>query len=189
MVAIFGGSFSPVHIGHVNVARAIVDNALADEVWMLPCRRNPLKEAGKVMMEDDVRLGLLNQAAEYANAKYFGTEQKIKIDSIELSLPQPSYTCVTMRELERRYPGMRFRIVMGGDSYLGFDRWKDAEWLEREFAPIVYPRPGFKLEKLKEGWTILENVPEFSASSSEIRAGRGLPEWQPWINGGVIGNQ
>lgn len=167
-VAVFGGSFSPVHRGHITVAKGVLKAGLADEVWMIPCKRNPLKD-GSSTMDDNLRLRLLREAVEQANIDSPG-EAGILVSELELSLPSPSYTIETMRVLRQRYPDVEFRIVMGADSYLEFDKWKDHDRLLEEFSPIVYPRPGYDTGKLPSGWTTLENAETVDISSTQLRS-------------------
>lgn len=166
-IGIFGGSFSPFHCGHGAVARGVIEHGLADEVWLMPCRRNPLKD-GSTLLADDIRLSILREAAEEINGGY--GEEKIKVCTLELEMPLPSYTCNTLIRLKEEYPDKDFRIVVGGDSYLDFTRWKEWEWIERNFSPIVYPRPGYEIKNLRPSWTLLEGEEQIDISSTQLRA-------------------
>lgn len=187
-IAVFGGSFSPIHVGHLGVAGAILERGLADEVWLMPCRRNPLK-ADAPDLSDAERLDLIRKAVSYGEAEGILSAGKVRVSEIELHRPAPSYTIDTMRILEEEHPGSRFRLVMGSDSYLGFDSWKEASRLEKQYCPIVYPRPGFPLHAVKprEDWTLLEGVKLNDVSSTEIRRrlaeGSDCSDVMPW--GGV----
>lgn len=181
-IALFGGSFSPVHIGHMEVAKGILCQSLADEVWMMPCRQNPLKD-GAGLMDDETRKKLLEKAAKYYED--MTGENKIKVIDIELGMPVPSYTADTLLRLTEIYPAHEFRLVVGADSYLGFSRWKDSELLEKNYNPIIYPRPGYHIEMPRPGWTKLENVRQTDISSTKIRElmekGADCRQWMPWI--------
>lgn len=183
-VAVFGGSFSPVHTGHMAVASAVLDRGLADKVMMLPCRLNPLK-APDTLLPADFRLLLLEKAIEYCNRNRNSDE--IILDTIELSLPSPSYTCDTLRRLRSNHPDTVFRLLVGGDSHQNFHKWKNPEWIERNFSPIVYPRPGYTIENLRKGWTLLDNVDFYDVSSSQIResikSGEFPYTYMPWAEG------
>lgn len=179
---IFGGSFAPFHRGHLALATSVIRQRLAEEVWVLPCRRNPLKS--EVDLPDIKRLQLIEKAIEYAESRNPELKGKIRISDIELQMPEPSYTIDTMKALEARYPDHRFRLIIGGDSLENFDRWKESDRLMADYTPIVYPRPGFKVSEA-ENVTVIENEPAFGVSSSEIRETlrRGvLPlEEMPWL--------
>lgn len=182
--AVFGGSFSPVHTGHMAVARGVVERGLADDVWLMPCRRNPLKAA--VLMDDISRLRLLRQAADYTNRRLGG--ERIKVSELELEMPAPSYTSETLKALTEKYPDRGFRLVVGADSYLDFHRWRNWEWIVENFAPIVYPRPGQTIGTLEPGWTLLGGVEEVDISSTRLRemikSNQPAVEYMPWITTG-----
>lgn len=167
-VAVFGGSFSPVHEGHLAVAEGVIKQKMADMVWMLPCRRNPLKDAAPAY-SDDQRVELLREAIQEEERQGRIAPGTIKVDDIEYSMPEPSYTCDTLRELQKRYPEIEFRLVVGGDTYKEFHRWKNREWIEKNFSPIVYPRPGYELTEVAPDWTLLTGVRTVDISSTQIR--------------------
>lgn len=180
-IAVYGGSFSPVHAGHMEVARGVLNRGLADEVWLMPCRLNPLKDGGG-LMPDAERLKMLRLAADYS-----GLGDVLKVSSLELGMPSPSFTIDTMEALGHLEPDARLRLVVGADSYLDFKAWKDWETLERLYAPIVYPRPGYKITDLRSGWTLLEGVREIDISSTSLRRmmreGEDTSEFMPWLAG------
>lgn len=181
----FGGSFSPVHKGHMAVARGILTQNLAEEVWMMPCKRNPLK--GEVpKLSDFLRLELLLAAVEYYN-NTVSTPGVVKVSDMELSLPAPSYSFKTMRKLEKEMPDVEWRLVVGADSYIDFEKWYMWDKLEADYHPIVYPRPGHELESVRMNWDKLENVELVDVSSTLIRnlLQKGILDktFMPWIEG------
>lgn len=153
-VGIFGGSFNPVHNGHLNVARAIVERHIADEVWLTLSPLNPLKEDASQLLPDQIRLEMLELATEGIPG--------LRVCDIELSLPRPSYTISTLLALERMHPGINFRVVIGADNMLIFDKWKAHEEIAEKFSPIVYPRPGYECSDALD-------LPVNPVSSTEIR--------------------
>lgn len=160
------------------VACGIIENGLADEVWLMPCKRNPLKEEGPVF-NDSKRLEMLAEAIEYAEKKYPYLKGRLKITDIELKMPEPSFTYKTLEELERRFPEMIFRIAVGSDSYLNFEKWRQWEWIEHNFSPVVYPRPGHNVSELRPFWTFLEGVELVDISSTELR--HVFASFLPWL--------
>ena len=183
-VAVFGGSFSPVHTGHLAVAEGLVRSGLADEVWLTPCRKNPLK-TGPCLMSDEERVNLLGEAISFMENTRKDLKGKLKISEIELGMEIPSYTIKTLERLSEEYPSHTFRLAVGADSYLDFEKWRDWERIEKRFAPVVYPRPGYEIGNLREGWTRLENVEEIDISSTELREkmskGSDTSEYMPWL--------
>ena len=114
---ILGGSFNPVHNGHIALARQVVEAGLADEVWLTLSPLNPLKAQSDELIDDRQRL--------------------------ELYMPRPSYTINTLNELSRRHPEIQFRLLIGADNMQIFDRWKASDEILERFSPIVYPRAGY----------------------------------------------
>lgn len=153
-VGIFGGSFNPVHNGHIAVAESVLKSGLADEVWLTLSPQNPLKSGSSELIDDHQRLEMLRLAAEGLPG--------LRVCDIELCLPRPSYTINTLNELSRRHPGIRFRLLIGADNMQIFDRWRAADEILERYSPIVYPRPGYPCE----GCIDME---QFNVSSTEIR--------------------
>lgn len=183
--AVFGGSFAPVHIGHMEVVRAVLDRGLAERVLLMPCRQNPLKRGNPPVAHEE-RLALLRKAVEYYRGlPREGRPYDVTVDETELSMPSPSYTCDTLSRLAEEHPDTEFRLVVGADSYLDFDRWKNSDWIVANFSPIVYPRPGYKIGPPRPGWTLLEGAELHDVSSTLIRDilrnGCGATEFMPWL--------
>ena len=132
VIGVFGGSFNPVHAGHISLAREVVARKLADKVVMVLSPLNPLKEDPASLIDDYLRMEMLRIAC----LPY----PRLEASDIELSMP--SYTIDTLRRLAASNPGDSFRLVIGADNWECFDRWKDYREILRDFHPIVYPREG-----------------------------------------------
>lgn len=132
---IFGGSFNPVHNGHTALAKALVDTGVVDQVWLTLSPLNPLKANPEELVPDSMRLEMLRLAANDVPG--------LEVCDIELSLPRPSYTINTLHALSALYPHTCFRLVIGSDNMLIFDKWKDHDEIMSHYSPIVYPRPGY----------------------------------------------
>lgn len=152
---IFGGSFNPVHNGHIALCEALVERGIVDSVWLTLSPLNPLKAHPEELIADSSRLEMLRIATE--------GRKGLEVCDIELTMPRPSYTINTLQTLARLYPESDFRLIIGSDNMLVFDRWKDHELIMERFRPIVYPRPGYPCAEETEG------LPEFAVSSTEIR--------------------
>lgn len=159
MDALFGGSFDPVHTGHLLVAEAAAD-ALGARVRFLPAREQPLKrEAHRASAAD--RTAML-QAAVRDNPRF-------AVEAIELELPAPSYTVVTLRALARREPGNRFLLLLGADAARELPRWHEVDALAGLADVVVFARPGAEPpESALVTRTIA--VPMIDLSATEIRA-------------------
>lgn len=159
-VGIFGGSFDPIHVGHVALARYALEHAALDEVWLMVSPRNPLKPAGTVASDAD-RLAMARLAVEDIPG--------VKVSDFEFSLPVPSYTWLTLTSLRDAYPDNSFRLIVGGDNWAHFDRWRNPDKILGGFGVIVYPRPGESAGAARPGVEILEDAPQMDISSTEIR--------------------
>lgn len=160
VIGIFGGSFNPVHNGHIMLAQYLAQHSHLDEVWLTLSPQNPLKISNS-LLDDNHRLAMLNLAIE----RY----PLLKVCDIELEMPRPSYTINTLDELSRRYPNYRFNVVIGGDNWNIIDRWKDYQRIINEYGVVVYPRPGYELSSTNYSNVVVVDAPLADISSTEIR--------------------
>lgn len=159
-IGILGGSFNPVHIGHMMLASYLTQWGYVDKVWLTLSPRNPLKDAAN-LLPDTKRLAMLSIAAKGA--------PDIDICDIELSMPRPSYTINTLDALRDLYPDTRFKLVIGSDNWLLFDRWKEPHRILDEYGVMVYLRPGCPVEKRSvEGLEVVD-APQAYVSSTFVR--------------------
>ena len=129
--AIFGGSFNPIHRGHIALADFVVQGGWTDEVWLLVSPQNPLKAAAGLLPEQ-LRLALAQQAT--------GNYDRIKVSDFEFHLPRPSFTYKTLAALRESHPDRSFQILIGADNWSCFNRWARHEELLRDYELLVYPR-------------------------------------------------
>lgn len=157
---VFGGSFNPVHNGHIALAREVVRQGLADRVMLVLSPLNPLKANSQALQPDSIRMEMLRLAC----APY----PELEASDIELSMPRPSYTIDTLHRLSQERPGERFRLIIGADNWAIFNRWRASEELLRDYSPIVYPRDDFPMPEDGSGATPLSST-LFPYSSTEVR--------------------
>ena len=131
---IFGGSFNPIHNGHVSLAQQLREKAGLDEVWLMVSPQNPLKQSSD-LLDDAQRLTMARLALEGV----VGVEGVIASD-YEMHLPKPSYTWNTLQALSKDFPDREFVLLMGGDNWALFDRWYHYEDILRNYHIVVYPR-------------------------------------------------
>ena len=169
--AIFGGSFDPIHNGHVALARAVRDSGLADEVWFLITPLNPHKQ-GTNLTDEKVRFAMANLALE--------GEPGLVASDFEFSLPRPSYTINTLDALEQAFEGREFLLLMGADNWLKIDRWYKGDEIVSRFGIIVYPRGDEEQPSLPSNVQWLCS-PLYDISSTEVRraisAGDDISQW------------
>ena len=160
-IGIYSGSFNPIHIGHLALANYLCEFEGLDEVWFLVTPHNPLK-VQEELMEDNLRLQLVKAAvAEYP---------RFRASDFEFHLPKPSYTIHTLEALKQKYPDMVFTLIVGADNWVCFDRWFEAKRIVDEFNLMIYPRPGYAVEResLPPHVTLVD-APNIEVSSTFIR--------------------
>jgi nicotinate-nucleotide adenylyltransferase len=158
---IFGGSFNPIHNGHISLARQLKEKAGLDEVWLMVSPQNPMKQQAD-LLSDEARLQMARLALEQ--------ETGIIACDYEMHLPKPSYTWLTLQALSRDYPDRQFVLMIGGDNWSIFHRWFHADDILQNYQVVVYPRRDEQpVEKsLPAGVTIVE-AELLDVSSTEIR--------------------
>jgi len=119
-VGLLGGTFDPVHNGHLNLAEELLSLKGLDEVWFIPAKQSPFKMQ-KPLFSEEQRLEML-KIALFENPHFFAV-------AIELEKKQPSYTVDTIRELQKKYPEIEFSLLIGDDHLKEFHKWKEAEEL------------------------------------------------------------
>jgi len=158
---IFGGSFNPIHNGHIALARQILDKGDLDEIWFMVSPQNPLKSAD-TLADDNYRLTLVRAALE--------GETRLKACDYEFNMPRPSYTYDTLMALRRDYPDRDFTLIMGGDNWERFHRWYKWEDILRQFRIIIYPRQGAAIDTASLPANVrLVDTTLYNISSTEIR--------------------
>lgn len=128
---LFGGSFNPIHNGHIALAKYLQQKAGLSEVWLMVSPQNPLKQQAD-LLDDDQRMALTQTAIQ-------GIEG-IKASDYEMRLPRPSYTWNTLQALSHDYPDREFVLLIGGDNWAHFERWYHWKDILRHYRIVIYPR-------------------------------------------------
>lgn len=160
-VGIFGGSFNPIHIGHLALANYLCEFSHLDEVWFMVSPQNPLKRNDK-LWDDELRLELARLATE--------DYPKFKVCDIEFQLPRPSYTIHTLNALKEAYPSHEFTLLIGADNWKLFPHWKASDEIIAHHKVLVYPRPGYEIDENELPPSVsLVHTPLLEVSSTFIR--------------------
>lgn len=160
---LFGGSFNPVHIGHLALANYLCEYGGLDEVWFLVSPRNPLKQETD-LWDDALRLELVR----IATADY----PRFRASDVEFHLPRPSYTIHALRTLQAEYPNREFSLIIGADNWGLFPRWHQADEILSRHKVVIYPRHGCPLPPttdLPTGVYVATEAPLMEISSTFIR--------------------
>ena len=175
LTGIFGGSFNPIHNGHISLARQLREKAGLDEVWLMVSPQNPLKKSSD-LLDDNLRMEMARLAVE-------GQEGIIASD-YEMHLPKPSYTWNTLQNLSKDYPDREFVLLMGGDNWALFDKWYHYEDILKNYQIVIYPRRDCPLNSLgKAPSPQIVEAELLDISSTEIRQrikeGKGIRRMVP----------
>ena len=122
-IGIYGGTFNPPHLGHIQAARMAVKTLKLDKLLMIPDHIAPHKALPENSPTPWQRLEMLRLAVEQ--------EPAIVVSDVELQREGPSYTCETVEQLRRQYPQDQLILLMGTDMFLSFDTWKEPERIVR----------------------------------------------------------
>lgn len=167
-IGIYGGSFNPVHFGHLGLAQWVVEHTDLDAVWMMVSPNNPLKNRA-ILTDAHVRMAEVQAAInQIPNIK-----DKLIACDFEFHLPVPNYTANTLRELSKTYPKHEFTLLIGEDNWQIFDQWREYEYILDNYRVLVYPRhneSNHQCHTLNTKRVVfLSDAPYFNISSTEIR--------------------
>jgi len=163
-IGVLGGTFDPIHIGHLVAAEGVREELRLDRVIFVPAARPPHKDAASI--SDGGRRLEMARLATVDNPAFV-------VSDLELRRSGPSYTIDTVRQLKAGYgSGVGLFFLMGVDSLMEITTWKDCDSLLEEATVVVFPRPGLDPRAVKE--SIRERVRfvstcEVGVASSGIR--------------------
>lgn len=172
-IGIYGGSFNPIHFGHIGLARWVVEHTDIEQLWMMVSPNNPLKDSSLQNNEQE-RLDAVREAVEAQCSIYTSPNQdkRIIVSDFEFGLPRPSYTANTLRALSKTYPEHEFTLIIGEDNLAILPQWREWEYIVRHYRIMVYPRHNAKSSDkypIHGNILYLADAPYFDISSTEIR--------------------
>ena len=161
-IGLLGGSFDPVHLGHLLVAQAACEELSLGRLFFIPAAQSPFKPATEPAPAN-LRVRMLRLA--------LAGKSNYEIDEQEIRRGGFSFTIETVRDYRRRFPGSELFCLIGTDHVPTLPKWREAEELARAVQFVVIPRPGEKLANPPPGFRIysLGGWP-LKLSSSQIRA-------------------
>lgn len=162
-IGLLGGTFDPVHNGHLSIADSFVSSGFIDQLWII-LTPDPPHKTDQERTSFELRLEMLTMA--------FHGKDKIKVLTIENELPRPSYTHRTITYLKRLYAEKEYLLCIGGDSLRNFHSWKEYQTILAEVDLLVADRPGEDLSQIEP--QILQKVTMVNHnliedSSSEVK--------------------
>jgi nicotinate-nucleotide adenylyltransferase len=154
-VGIFGGTFDPVHYGHLLLAEQAREQAELDQVWFVPSARPPHKLDRKVTPFD--------RRAEMLRLAIAGYEDRFRIETIESDRPGLSYTADTLDALHESHPNTDWLLILGADSVQDLPNWHEPLRIVERVTVLVAGRPGHSV------WTAAELASRLGAAADRVR--------------------
>ena len=141
-IAVYPGSFNPLHIGHKAIMEYLTKEEEYDWVYLVVSPKNPIKTTIKAETAGD-----RYEAAIAAVKRH--PDLHVWVDDIELKMDPPQYTIKTLDALRQREPENDFTLVVGADNLENIHRWRDFQRILADYGVAVYPRKGYDLEEIK----------------------------------------
>lgn len=173
--AVLGGSFDPVHFGHLELARVAREAAELEEILFMPCHLSPFKEGTVATAEQ--RFEMLRLAMEEGDLPWAA------ISTYELDRPQPSYSWETAHHLRAVHQGVDWHWIVGTDQWDSIERWAEPEKLREMLHFVVVTRDGQPVQE-REGWRYTAVPFSHPASSTAIR--KDLSGHRDWVADSVF---
>lgn len=168
--AIFGGTFDPIHIGHIHIAYEALYSLNLDKILFMPAG-NPPNKLNKQITDAKIRYALVNKAIE--------KEEGFEISDYEINKKENSYTYETIELFSKLQSNTEWYFLLGADSLMDLGNWKNVDRLLNSCRLVVYNRAGFEVEKVLKQKKYLENkfnnkitfldMPIIDISSTSIR--------------------
>ena len=169
-IGIMGGTFNPIHNGHLLLAETAKKEGNLDEIWFMPSGL-PAHKSNSELLSSEHRLAMVqlavNEIADYSASSY------------EIDRPGFTYTADTMEALANEFPEHEFYFIIGGDSLMKFHHWVKPEVISKHTSLLAAGRNGYSMEDLQKqaenlyhlfGTKVtLISMPELNISSNEIR--------------------
>jgi len=170
-IGIMGGTFNPVHNGHLSLANAALKQYMLDEVWFMPSGL-PAHKANDELLPADIRLHMVELAIQ--------EKERFKASDFEIARDGFTYTADTMVALTKDYPEAEFYFIIGGDSLMKFHKWVRPEVISAHTKLLAAGRNGYTKEELLSQSEYLKkqfgtkvlflDMPELIIASNEIRS-------------------
>ena len=141
-IAVYSGSFDPLHIGHEAIMRYLTAESGFDWVYLVVSPQNPLKDPSKALSAERRYRAAIDAVRRHP-------ELRVWVDNIELEMDPPHYTIKTLDALKKREPENEFTLVIGADNLDNIHEWRDFPRILNEYGVAVYPRTGYDIPELR----------------------------------------
>ena len=155
-IAVFSGSFNPLHIGHKAIVEHLTEKDGFDMVYLIVSPKNPLKSTISSDSAAERFQNALNVLSRYPRLK-------VKVDDIELGMPEPHYTIKTLDALKKREPENDFVLIVGADNLDNFSLWRDYRRILLDYGLAVFPR-----DNIDRNRSILKLINKSSSNDAEL---------------------
>jgi nicotinate-nucleotide adenylyltransferase len=173
MIGLLGGSFDPVHHGHLIVGQVAAEQLRLDVLRFVPAREQPFKR-GRHGTSAEHRAAMLSLAV--------AGMQGLEVELSELDRPGPSYTVDTLRALRQREAGEEIILLLGADAAADLPAWREADEIPQLARIVVFARPGSAVPRSPLVSTVIQ-VPAIDISATEVRnrvrQGQSVRYWVP----------
>ncbi len=165
MIGIYGGTFDPIHNGHIHVIKQLLSANRAERIIVVPSGSPRLRDEPTASAKDRLEMcsaavSKLNESSEYAG--------RIEVSTLEVDRSGPSYAIDTVEALMKSHPGVEFGWIIGSDAYRKIDQWHESHRLQELVSFIVIERPDAVKENDDE-FNLLD-IDALEISATEIRA-------------------
>ena len=130
-IGCYFGTFDPVHVGHLIIARYMLEYTDLDQLWLVVTPHNPLKNEDD-LTGDEQRLAMVRCAVD--------VDPDLLASDVEFHLPKPNFTADTLTYLTEQHPDDEFVLIMGEDNLRKFPKWRDHDRIAGNYQIYVYPR-------------------------------------------------
>lgn len=165
VIGIYGGTFDPIHNGHLHVIKELLRSRKLDRIIVIPAGDPQLRESPKASGKD--RLAMCKVAIDQLD----GDSERVELSEIEILRDKPSYAIDTVEELLRKTPGQEFAWIIGSDAYRKIESWHESERLQDLISFIVVERPPDERSEYEDDFDDFEStdIDALKISATEIR--------------------
>jgi nicotinate-nucleotide adenylyltransferase len=163
-IGILGGSFNPIHNGHIQIALAVKEKLCLDKIWIIPTGQHPLKHQDD-LLDATLRVKLIQKAIEHL--------PDLELSLADLNSTKPCYTDELIEKLQIEFPEHIYYFIIGADNVPQLPQWHNWKWLIDNVQIVAVNRPDSALEEIVKldyaSKIIFISIPPIPISSTEIR--------------------